>query len=89
MTAKYERQRKARPIAHKPTKHFVPEAVFVGFRHQWATLQVGNTTLWQTPVNLGFCLDKYFSDMLQVTRKRGQGKEAKFGDTHPCFARVG
>lgn len=89
MTAKYQRQRKFRAIPHKLTMHFVLEAVFVGFRKQWGTLQVDDITLWQAPVSWSFSPDKYFNGILQVILKRGQGKEVKFGDTHPCFARVG
>lgn len=89
MTAKYQRQRKFRAIPHKLTMHFVLEAVFVGFRKQWGTLQVDDITLWQAPVSWSFSPDKYFNGILRVILKRGQGKEVKFGDTHPCFARVG
>lgn len=43
MTAKYQRQRKARPMPHKLAIHYFLEALFVGFRKQWATLQVADS----------------------------------------------
>lgn len=43
-------------------------------------------TLWQVPVNWNFSLDKWHSSSCSEKRK---GKEVKFGDARPCFARVG
>lgn len=62
---------------------FFLETVFVGFRNQWSPLQVGDITLWQV-LCWTSSFDKYFSGIL----KKGQRKEAKSGDIHPCFARA-